>query len=77
MSTMTLRALLLLFVLIPSLSEATTWYVNASTGDDMANDCTDAQDPGMPKLTITSALGCVGFSAGAGANDVVEVANGT
>ena len=66
-------ALLACLVAVPA--GATTWYVNV-TGSD-ANSCAQAQGVATPKRTINAALVCVGGGAGAGANDVVEVAAGT
>jgi hypothetical protein len=55
---------------------AATYYV-ATTGSNL-NDCTtQAQNPNTPKLTIGAALACIGTASGAGANHVVEVAAGT
>jgi hypothetical protein len=48
--------------------------------DDDGSDgytCEQAQTESTPMATIDSALACVGFSAGAGANDVVIVKSGT
>ncbi len=73
MKTITMIALLL----CASPAFAATWYVNASTGHDTNNDCIESQSPGLPKATINAAFVCVGFGAGAGAGDTVQVANGT
>jgi parallel beta-helix repeat protein len=52
-----------------------TYYV-AKNGNDN-HSCSQAQNIGTPKLTISAGLACVGTSQGAGANKVVEVAAGT
>ncbi len=79
-----LRLLLFLVVLLlPSLAHATTYYVQ-KTGSD-SNNCTAAQSTSTPKLTIGSAIGCVGFfnasndpaGATAGAGHTVEVRDAT
>lgn len=57
------------------ISQAATYYV-AKTGSD-SNSCTQARNSATPKLTITSALSCIGVADGAGAGYTVEVAAGT
>src|ERR1700704_868623 len=66
-------AFLLLFQSLPVM--ATTWYVQ-KTGSD-SNNCTQAQSSSTPKLTIQAALNCVGGSAGAGADNFVEIRDST
>ena len=66
---------LVLSVFLPGSAGAATWYV-AKTGSD-GNACSAALNPGTPKLTINSALSCAGFSAGAAAGHVVQVASGS
>lgn len=55
-----LLALLLLLLLLLSfgMAQATTYYV-ATTGDNVNNDCTDAQSPSTPKQTVNAGVGCL------------------
>jgi hypothetical protein len=63
-------------VLISSPAWAQTWHVATTGSDD--NDCTQAQDPATPKLTINAGIDCAGpFGAGEAAGKTVEVAAGT
>jgi len=55
--------------------QALTWYV--STTGNNANTCDQAKNPSTPKQTITNMLdNCFTYTAGAGANKVVELAGG-
>jgi hypothetical protein len=60
---------------VPTGANAATWYVSNAGNDSYT--CTQAQNPSTPKRTINAALACVGFDAGAGAGNTVQVANGT
>jgi hypothetical protein len=70
------RFLLVIIALtVPTGANAATWYVSNAGTDSYT--CTQAQSPSTPKRTINAALACVGFDAGAGAGQTVQVANGT
>jgi hypothetical protein len=66
----------LCFVVYATQAAATDWYADNSRPNDSAT-CTQAQTKATAKKTIEAALACVGFSAGAGANDRVIVVAGT
>src|SRR5439155_7664466 len=52
-----------------------SYYVGKNGSDSYS--CSQARSSSTPKLTISAALGCVGYTAGAGANQIVQVAAGT
>lgn len=66
---------LFLGFLIADSSIAATYHVKKSGND--SHSCTQAQSASTPKLTISSALNCIGTGAGAGANHTVRVYAGT
>ena len=66
---------LFLGFLIADSSIAATYHVKKSGND--SHSCTQAQNASTPKLTISSALNCIGTGAGAGANHTVRVYAGT
>jgi len=52
-----------------------SYYVGKNGSDSYS--CTQARSSSTPKLTINAGLACIGTNAGAGANQIVEVASGT
>ena len=59
-----------------SLSEAATYYVG-TTGHDTNNDCTEAQNPATPKLTMPGVLACISTAVGGAAGTTVVLKNGS
>src|SRR5207249_8025089 len=56
-------------------TSSASYYVGKNGSDSYS--CSQARSSSTPKLTISAALGCVGYTAGAGANQIVQVAAGT
>jgi len=59
----------------PAKAASVIYYVAKNGSDNVS--CTQAQNEATPKLTINSALACIGTAEGAGANKMVIVKGGT
>lgn len=68
------KLFLLMFFLLATQAQATTWY--ASTSGNNSNNCTQAQSTSTPKLTINAAIACV-TATGSGVGHRVEIRGGT